>query len=198
MTIRERRRILYFLEALMVNLESHENNKVSSALLDFFSRKELMAMVLWLHANHDRSMLAEKTDSELLELLNDDVNILAYVIEQWKANISAVPKLTQDDVFEFFERLPISVHYLRDKPVVEWDDYDVGNYYSLLYSHGKTKRVFAIFTSDIKDADKYAVTTQPSFFFDTKEEAEKELERIYEQGPHKRDSLKIMSLWKIT
>lgn len=197
MTIKERKRILYFLEAFMVNLESHEENNINPEFLNLFSRKELLEMVLWLHKNYDKSMLTEKTDSELLELLNDDANVLAFVIEQWKSNISAVPKLTQTEVYEFFEKMPISAHYLRDKPVEEWDDYDVSNYYSLLYKHGKTRRVFAIYTSDVKEEDKYVVTTQPSFFFDTREEAEEELERCYEQGLNKWDSLKIMSLWKI-
>jgi hypothetical protein len=197
MTIKERKRILYFLEALISNLESQEENNIDPELLNLFSRKELVEMVLWLHKNYDKSMLIEKTDSELLELLNDDANVLAYVIEEWKSNISAVPKLTQSEIYEFFEKIPISAHYLRDKPVEQWDDYDVSNYYSLLYKHGKTRRVFAIYTSDVKEEDKYVVTTQPSFFFDTREEAEEELERCYEQGLNKWDSLKIMSLWKI-
>ena len=93
--------------------------------------------------------------------------------------------------------MPITIHYLRDKPVEEWDDYDVSNYYSILYKHGKTRRVFAIYTSDVKEEDKYVVTTQPSFFFDTREEAEEELERCYEQGLNKWVSLQILSLWKI-
>jgi len=195
MTIKERKRILYFLEAFMVNLEGHEENQISSEFLNLFSRTELMDMVLWLFSNYDKSMLAEKTDAELLELLNDDVNVLAYVIEQWKNNISAVPKLTQDEVNELFEKIPISIHYLRDKPVEEWDDYDVSNYYSLLFKHGKTKLVFAIFTSDVKDEDKYAVTTKPSFFFDTKEEAEAEINNIIAERKFTREDLVVYSLW---
>jgi len=154
-------------------------------------------MVLWLHTNYDKSMLTEKTDAELLQLLNDDANVLAFVIEQWKNNISLVPKLTQTEVDDFFERMPISIHYLRDKPVEEWDDYDVSNYYSILYKHGKTRRVFAIYTSDVKEEDKYVVSTQPSFFFDTKEEAEEELERCIAQEKFEKGDLKILSLWKI-
>jgi hypothetical protein len=197
MTIKERKRILYFLETLMVNLENHEDNQISSEFLNLFSRKELIEMVLWLHTNYDKCILTEKTDAELLQLLNDDANVLAFVIEQWKSNISLVPKLTQTEVDDFFERMPISIHYLRDKPLAEWDDYDVSNYYSILYKHGKTRRVFAIYTSDVKEEDKYVVSTQPSFFFDTREEAEEELERCYEQGLNKWDSLQILSLWKI-
>ena len=197
MTIKERKRILYFLEVLMTNLESHYENNVSLEFLNLFSRKELVEMVLWLHKNYDKSMLTEKTDSELLELLNDDANVLAFVIEQWKKNISAVPKLTETEIHEFFDQVEMNHHYLRFKPIKEWDDYDVSNYYSILFKRGKTRRVFAIFTSDIKDEDKYAVTTQPSFFFDTKEEAEEEMERCYEQGENPSGSLKVMSLWKI-
>jgi len=197
MRIKERKRILYFLETLLVNLESHEDHQISSELLNLFSRKELIVMVLWLHTNYDKSMLTEKTDAELLQLLNDDANVLAFVIEQWKNNISLVPKLTQTEVDDFFERMPISIHYLRDKPVEEWDDYDVSNYYSILYKHGKTRRVFAIYTSDVKEEDKYVVSTQPSFFFDTKEEAEEELERCIAQEKFEKGDLKILSLWKI-
>ena len=197
MTIKQRKLILYFLEAFMVNLESHNDNQISSEFLNLFSRKELVEMVLWLLTNYDKSMLTDKTDAELLELLNDDVNVLAYVIEKWKSNISAVPKLSQTEVDDFFERMPISIHYLRDKPVEQWDDYDVSNYYSILYKHGKTRRVFAIYTSDVKEEDKYVVSTQPSFFFDTREEAEQELERCKSEENFKEGDLQILSLWKI-
>lgn len=195
MTIKERKRILYFLEALLVNLESHQENQINPEFLNLFSRTELMDMVLWLYSNYDKSMIVEKTDAELLELLLDNANVLAYVIEQWKENISAVPKLTQDEVNELFEKMPISIHYLRDKPVEQWDDYDVSNYYSLLFKHGKTKRVFAIFPSDVKDEDKYAVTTKPSFFFDTKEEAEAEINNIIAERKFAREDLVVYSLW---
>lgn len=197
MTIKQRKRILYFLEALMVNIESHEENTINSEFLNLFSRKELVAIVLWLHKNYDKSTLTEKTDVELLELINDDANVLAYVIEQWKNSISAVPTLTQREGYDFFERMPISIHYLRDKPVEQWDDYDVSNYYSILHKHGKTRRVFAIYTSDVKEEDKYMVSTQPSFFFDTREEAEEEMEQCYKQENFKEGDLKVMSLWKI-
>lgn len=142
-------------------------------------------------------MLSEKTEEELLTLINNDANVLAYVIEQRKSNISAVPQLTQAEVYEFFERMPINIHYLKHKPVKEWDDYDVSNYYPLLFKHGKTRRVFAIYSADVKEEDKYIVNTQPSFFFDTKEEAEEELKRCIVEKNFKQEDLKIMSLWKI-
>lgn len=198
MTIKERKRILYFLEALLVNIESVENEKISRVFLDLFSRVELIDMVLWLHTNYDKGMLTEKTDTELLELINDDANVLAYVIERWKDSISAVPKLTQEEVQSFFDEIQIDPHYLRDKPLEQWDSYDVSDYYSILLKRGKTRRVFAIFTADVKDEDKYAITTQPSFFFDTKEEAEEERERICLETKQSKTDFVIHTLWKIS
>ena len=198
MTIKERKQILYFLENFMANIESHEENNISSEFLNLFSRKELVEIVLWLFTNYDKSMLSEKTDAELLELIGDDANVLSFVIEQWKNNISAVPTIRQEEVNKFFDDLQLETHYLRHKPVLEWDDYDVSNYYSILFKRGKTKRVFAIFTSDVKDRDKYAVTTKPSFFFDTKKEAEEELLKICKENRQDPLDFVIHALWKIT
>ena len=198
MTIKERKQILYFLESFMTNFESIEENNISSEFLNLFSRKELVEIVLWLFPNYDKSMLFEKTDAELLELIGDDANVLSFVIERWKNNISAVPTIGQEEVNKFFDDLQLETHYLRHKPVLEWDDYDVSNYYSILFKRGKTKRVFAIFTSDVKDRDKYAVTTKPSFFFDTKKEAEEELLKICKENKQDPLDFIIHSLWKIT
>lgn len=197
MTIKERKRILYFLEILILNIESHKEDNINPEFLNLFSRKELIDMVLWLQTNYDKSMLIEKTDTELLKLLNDDVNVLSYVIEKWKADIIATPTLSEEEVHDFFNHFNLWSHYLKSKPVEQWDEYDVSNYYSILYKHGKTRRVYAIYTSDVKEKDKYIVSTKPSFFFDTKEEAEEELKRYYKEDLNNSGSLKIMSLWKI-
>ena len=197
MTIKQRKLVLHFLELLEQQLEIRKVSKINPALLNLFSRKELIEIILWLFTNYDKSMLTEKTDEELLKLIGDDANALSFVIEQWKNNISAVPKLTQEEVHSFFDEIQIDPHYLRDKPVEEWDDYDVSNYYSILFKRGRTKRVFAIFTSDVNDEDKYAVTTQPSFFFDTKGEAEADLKRFCEESNQNPSDFVIHSLWKI-
>ena len=197
MTIKERKRMLHFLELLEQQLENRKVTEINPVFLTLFSRKELIEIVLWLFTNYDKSMLTEKTDAELLELIGDDTCVLSFVIEQWKNNISAVPQLTQEEVNTFFDEVQLHIHYLRDKPVEQWDDYDVSNYYAILYKRGKTKRVFAIFTSDVNEEDKYAVTTKPTFFFDTKKEAEEELERVCIETKRPLSDFIIHSLWKI-
>jgi hypothetical protein len=197
MTIKQRKLILHFLELLAKEFETRKVTEIDIVFLQLIPRKELIEIVLWLFTNYDKSMLTEKTDAELLELIGDDSCVLSYVIQKWKDGINAVPKLTQIEVNDFFNEKMIDIHYLRDKPVDEWDSYDVSNYYSILFKRGKTQRVYAIFTSDVKDEDKYAVTTQPSFFFDTKAEAEEELERICIETKQHKSDFKIHTLWKI-
>ena len=87
---------------------------------------------------------------------------------------------------------------MASKPVEEWDEYDTSNYRSLLVKTGTTKKVFAIFTSDVLAEDVYAVTTKPSYFFDTKEEAESEINNILVEGKFTRDELVVHSLWLLT
>lgn len=198
MTIKQRKLILHFLELLAKELETRKVTEINTEYLQLISRKELIEIVLWLFTNYDRSMLTEKTDTELLELIGDDACVLSYVIQKWKDGINAVPKLTQTEVNDFFNEKMIDIHYLRDKPVEEWDRYDVSNYYSILFKRRKTQRVYAIFTSDVKDEDKYAVTTQPSFFFDTEDEAEEELERICIESKRPKSDFIVHSLWRIT
>jgi hypothetical protein len=197
MTIKERKLMLHFLELLEQQLENRKVTEINPVFLTLFSRKELIEVVLWILTHYDKSMLTEKTDAELLELIGDDTCVLSFVIEQWKNNISAVPKLTQEEVNTFFDGVQLHIHYLRNKPVEQWDDYDVSNYYAILYKRGKTKRVFAIFTSDVNEEDKYAVTTKPTFFFDTKKEAEEELERVCIETKRSQSDFVIHSLWKI-
>ncbi|QTE23318.1 hypothetical protein [Polaribacter cellanae] len=198
MTIKQRKLMLHFLELLAKEFEIRKVTEIDTVFLQLIPRKELIKIVLWLFTNYDRSMLTEKTDAELLELIGDDSCLLSYIIQKWKDGINAVPKLTQDEVNDFFNEKMIDIHYLRSKPVEEWDSYDVSNYYSILFKRGKTQRVYAIFTSDVKDEDKYAVTTQPSFFFDTEDEAEEELERICIESKRLKSDFIIHSLWRIT
>lgn len=197
MTIKERKRILYFLEICMCNMESHEDNSINNEFLNLFSRAELIDMVLWLYKNFNITILNEKTDLELLELVNDDANVLAYVIEKWKENINSFPKLEQKEVNTFFAKMQNEIHYLAHKPIEEWDSYDVSNYYSLMAKTGTTKKVYGIFTSDVLEEDVYAVTTKPALLFDTKEEAEVEMNNMVAKGQFSKEELVVHALWLI-
>ena len=197
MTIKEQKRVLYFLEAFLINIESQEDNRISSKLSCLFSKKELVEIVLWLYTNFKETDVIHKTSAELLTLIGDDANILSFIIEQWKKKMSSVPKLTQEQVAQCFEELQLESHYLNHKAVKEWDCYDISNYYSILHKRGKIRRAYAIFTADVKEVDKHLVTTPPTLFFDTKEEAEQELISFCKQQQADPMDFVIHWLWRI-
>ncbi len=200
MNIKQRKLVLHFLQQLRDGLVKERNQDINELFNEFFNRDELIDILEHSFAVQDlEEHQIETLDNEnLLELIGEDYYILSYLIEKIEAGITSVPKKSQSEIHNFFDQIQIDPHYLRDKPVEEWDEYDTSNYYSILFKHGKTKRVFAIFTSDVKSEDKYVVTTKPSYFFDTKEEAKKEIDNIIVENKFSREDLVIHSLWQIT
>jgi len=199
MNIKERKLIVHFLKIQLTFLEKDKKQKLSPFFKDFFSRAELIEILEQSYFDKDLGEHKIETleNDDLLELIGEDYFILNYLIEKIESRITATPTLSKNEIVEFFERIGNETHYLYEKPIDQWDSYDTSNYYSLLWKHGKTKRVFAIYTSDVEEKDKYLVTTKPTYFFDTKEEAEQELENVLKEKKFKRDELKIMSLWQI-
>jgi len=191
MNIKERKLIVYFLKIQLDTLLNNKNKNLSPVFQDFFSRAELIEILEHSHFDQDleKRQIENLENSELLELIGDDYSILQYYIEKIESGITATPTLSKIEIQEFFERTGNETHYLYEKPRNEWDEYDRSNYYSLLWKHGKTKRVFAIYTSDVEEKDKYLVTTKPTYFFDTEKEAEQELENV-----HLEDTLNVPSV----
>ncbi|KGL59147.1 hypothetical protein [Polaribacter sp. Hel1_85] len=105
------------------------------------------------------------------------------------------PKPTE--VERILKQLSLYTHYLATKEISKWDSYDYSNFSSLNRKAGVSKKVFAIFTSDVTNEDKYIVTTAPTFFFDTEEEAQEELVLICEERKLKLSDLRIHTLWKL-
>jgi len=95
------------------------------------------------------------------------------------------------------EQLGLFTHYLAMKEISKWDSYDYSNFRSLKRKAGVSKKAFAIFTSDVKEKDKYIVTTAPTFFFDTEEEAQEELEIMCKERKLKPSDFTIQTLWKL-
>lgn len=196
MNIKLRKIILHFLKQLEITLENSDTKFLHPFFESFFTREDLIALYKF-HFDTDDIQIQDRNSELLFKMAGSDVSILEYIIATLEKEITASPTFSDTEKDTFFENRNLQLHYLHSKPTKQWDEYDVNNYYSLLWKHGKTKRVFAIFTSDVNDEDKYAVTTQPSFFFDTKEEAEAEIEKIIKEKKFKRDELKVMSLWQI-
>ncbi|MGJ8665155.1 MAG: hypothetical protein ACSHW7_02215 [Patiriisocius sp.] len=199
MKLREHKRVLILLNQLAHYLELTETPKLSPKLLKLYTDEELIYILCYLYSKeYSRKKLKRVDRVELIDKLNSDYGVLLWTIHHLEKKMSKVLTNTQKEVDEFFSHGMRGAHYLSSKAVVTWDEYDTANYYSLLAKTGTSKQVFAIFTSDVKEKDKYIVTTAPTLFFDTQEEAEEEMERCYEQGFNNWGSLKVMSLWRIS
>lgn len=196
MNLREKRRLLVYLELLAEKFNAEDKKGIHENVVKYLPREELIDIVLWLfQTTWTKDSLEHKTDAELLDLIGSDIGVLLYLIDKLEKSIGLYPKLEQDEVDIFFSKAQKEMHYLASKPVKDWDSYDVSNYRSLLMKTGTTKRVYGIFTADVLSEDAYAVTTKPSYFFDTKAEAENEIKNIEAEGQFKANELTIHSLW---
>lgn len=198
MTIREHKRILMFLEDLLGILENQKGEFDLDHLLSLYTDSELREIVYWnFKDSWSKNALGFLQRSELIELIQTDHQVLSWTIHHLEEQLKAQLTYSQDEVNAFFNKTQNEAHYLAHKPVEQWDEYDLSNYRSLMFKTGTAKKVYGIFDSDVLAEDASAVTTQPKFFFDTKVEAEEELERIIAEGEFSREELTIHHLWKL-
>lgn len=197
MKIKIQKLILHFLKEC--ECQCHPVTPRSDFFEDYFSKEELIEIVCHIYGDScfENEHLNECSEKELLSLIKYDSFFLSYLIELLEMELGAFPSFVQADVTHFFESVNNEMHYLASKKVETWDNYDRNNYYSLLRRMGKTNMVYAIFDSDVKEEDKYNVTTPPSQFFDTEDEAKKEMKLIIKKRKLETGSLKVMPLWKL-
>ena len=198
MKIRTIKRMLYFLKDLENTIVTPGSLNVSKELIKHFTDSELREMIFWLHKDSwSKNALGFLPRQELIDLISGDCEILRWTIYDLESKITNFPNYSQKEIDHYFEKTQNQIHYLASKPAQNWDAYDISNYRSLMIKTGTSKKVYGIFTSDVLAEDVYAVTTKPSYFFDTKEEAQAEIDNIIKQENFKRDELIIHSLWII-
>lgn len=200
MKIKQQKLILHFLKQLEVELLKNRSEVLNEIFNNFFNKEELIEILHHTFFDQDleEHQIETLNNSQLLELIGGDYFILSYLIQKIEIDITSVLRITKVDVDEYFQRTRNELHYLASKPIDHWDTYDLSNYQNLLVKTGTAKKVFAIFTSDVLAEDVYAVTTKPSYFFDTEEEAEAEIKNIISKGKFTHKDLVVHSLWKLT
>ena len=196
MNLRTYKRILFFLKDLENSIETPGKSNISEELIKHFTDSELREMIFWLYKESwSKNALGFLPRNELVDLIQGDCKILLWTIFSLEKKTTNFPTNSQEEVDKYFEKTQNQIHYLASKPVKDWDEYDTSNYRSLMVRSGTSKKVYGIFTADVLAEDVYAVTTKPSFLFDTKEEAEQEIENILLEKKFTRDELTIHSLW---
>lgn len=191
-----KRRILvqYFLRTLKKKIESESPETINPIFLNLFERDQLVKILKWLFIGKiPKEYDVEKmTNEEILHAIGDDLHILSYCVEHWTKELEQ--KISPIEVNGVLEQLGLESHYLNSKAIAFWDEYDYSNYNSLKAKAGKEQPMYGIFDADVKEEDKYFITTLPAKLYETEELAEAELNHLIAEGKFQKGELKIMML----
>ncbi len=185
--------VLCFMKMLQERLERDKVEALSPVFGCILSKEELQDILKWLYLGkvpeqYDFNMMDKQ---DLLEAIGDDVHILSYSIERWNKELKE--KITPQKVYDVLCQLQIETHYLMTKILADWDEYDHSNFKALCEKAGTEKPLYALFTSDTLEEDKY-ITPPFSKYHKTEWEAQEELAGFFSEGGIAENELKIMTL----
>lgn len=188
--------VQYFLRKMQQRMEADKVNSLDAVWLNIYTKDELMDIIRWAYAPTVPQWITyeQMSEQELLDAIGDDFYILAYEIEQTRLELHQTMKVTPKRVFDTLVQLGLETHYLMQKPIAEWDEYDSANYRALSHKAGNPSPVFGIYDSVVKEEDKYFVTTPPPKFFNTEREAMDTLAELIKSGQLKEGEAKVIML----
>lgn len=188
--------VQYFLRKLQQRMEADKVNTMDAVFLSIYTKDELMDIVRWAYAPTVPQWIKfdQMNEEELLEAIGDEFYILSYEIEQGRLDLHQTMKFTPKRVFDTLVQLGLETHYLMQKPIAEWDEYDSANYRALSHKAGNPTPVFGIYDSAVREEEKYFVTTPPPKFFNTEREAMDTLAELIKSGQLKEGEAKVIML----
>ncbi|GGI58454.1 hypothetical protein [Winogradskyella haliclonae] len=198
MTLKQQRLLLYFFEVLETNIRDADAHPISQSVKDCLTRDDCIDIALWLSPErYHKNQLETFDDAKLHKALVTDYNVLLYIINKWQLRLSESISFSDEEIDALFTRTNNQMHYLYSKPTKLWDSYDRSNYISLLNKAGFTIKAYGVYSSEVKESDKYIMDSLPKKFYDTKEEAETEIARLVQNKIFNEGDLTVYSLYKI-
>lgn len=188
--------VQYFLRKLQQRMEADKVNTMDAVFLSIYTKDELMEIIRWAYAPTVPQWIQfdQMSEEELLDAIGDEFYILSFEIEQARLDLHQTMKVTPKRVFDTLVQLGLETHYLMQKPIAEWDEYDSANYRALSHKAGNPTPVFGIYDSAVSEEDKYFVTTPPPKFFNTEREAMDTMAELIKSGQLKEGEAKVMML----
>jgi len=188
--------VQHFLRKLKQRMEADRVNMIDAVWLNIYTKDELMDIIRWVYAPTVPEWIKfdQMNEEELLEAIGDDFYILSYEIEQARLDLHQTMKVTPKRVFDTLQQLGMETHYLMQKPIAEWDEYDSANFRALSHKAGNPTPIFGIYDSSVLEEDKYFVTTPPPKFFNTEREATDTFAELIKTGQLKEGEAKVMML----
>ena len=188
--------VQYFLRKLQQRMEADKVKTMDAVFLSIYTKDELMEIIRWAYAPTVPQWIQfdQMSEEKLLDAIGDEFYMLGFEIEQARLDLHQTMKVTPKRVFDTLQQLGLETHYLMQKPIAEWDEYDSANYRALSHKAGNPTPVFGIYDSAVREEDKYFVTTPPPKFFNTEREAMDTLAELIKSGQLKEGEAKVMML----
>jgi hypothetical protein len=189
--------VQYFLRNLLERMERDKVNCIHPFFLSIYSKQDLKEILLWMYGTEGVPLGIDPDlmDKEaLLETIGDDYYLLSYELQTAANELAAAVKPTQAALCKIVKQLGLEGHYLMDKLISDWDDYDYSNYRALSFKAGNPVPVYGIFDRDVPEENKYLVTTPPSRLYNTEKEAAEALQALIQKGTLKAGEAKVLML----
>lgn len=189
----------YFLSSYEKQLTTQKHPQMSSLFENFFTREELLKILDFMFGDIGLQQV-EDLDSampkELIEVIDDELYILRYYLNQWENELQTHDHISPIGVWNTLEQLGRESHYLNQKDITIWDEYDISNYMSMQRKAGKITRVYGIYDVSVTQDDVYKVDMHPKRFFENVEDAKEIMHSCTNNGIFKKNEVHILERYK--
>lgn len=188
----------HFLQSYQKIIEASKSPTISPFFEHFFTREELINILDFMFGGVglEQIDLETATNEELLATIDDELYILRYFLNQWENELDTHNKITPRAVYNTLLQLGYETHYLGQKDIIEWDEYDISNYISLQHKAGKIVSVFGIYEVSVSQEDVYSVDSHPKRLFKNKEDAQEILELGISKSTFEKDSVHVLECYR--
>jgi hypothetical protein len=113
----------------------------------YFEPEELRIMLKNAYTNERLIELDidSKDVDELYDLVMDGQLLIKHFLDRWDNERDLLQSCKPEAVQATLNQLCLHLHYLGDKPVSQWDGYDLSNYRSLQLKSGRLIKVYGIY-----------------------------------------------------
>lgn len=192
-----KRVLRHFLSEYLTQLQQRKVSEIHPFFHDFFTKTELASILLseWESLSLGEYTTDNLNTDDLLEMLNDDKYMLSYFLKKLDRELEINTDISPVTVWHTLEQVGLQTHYLAQKGIAFWDEYDHSNYRNLQRKAGKIIRVYGIYDKAVSKEEVYTVDTKPKRYFKTKELATEMLDELVLKQVLKQDEVQIHSLY---
>lgn len=188
----------HFLSCYEQQLTEKKHPQMNSLFEHFFTREELINILNFMFGEIGLTEvdLEIATNEDLLKVIDDELYILRYYLNQWEQQLDIHDHISPRSVWNTLEQLGHQTHYLGQKDISQWDQYDVSNFMSMQTKAGKITKVYGFYDVNVSGNDVYSIDSHPKRFFETKEDATEMMHAGIEYGTFKKGEVHILQRYK--